>query len=603
MADFPLRHLFKYVQNQRLLIACAAVSSILNQLCDLLPEVLLGIAIDSVANQNNSFFAGLGFHDLFTQLIIIGALSVIAWTFESLFQYLYIISWRTLAQTIQHGLRTDAYNHLQKLDISYFEVKNTGDLLTILNDDVNQLERFFDNGINAIIQLVASTAITAAIFFYTSPYIALCTLSPTPFIALVAWIFQNRLALLHTTVRRKASKLSDKLTNNLLGITTIKSYTCQNLESELFIQKSKNYMHANWQMTNIFAAFRPVMRMAIVLGFVATVVIGGWFTCQGKIPLGMYSTLIFLTQRLLWPFTELAEIVNDYRRSRAAANRVLQLLHEPITIVGGSLQLNTHQVQGLIEFKNVTFTYPNGTCVLSNISFTIQAGKTIAFVGTTGSGKSSIIKLLLRFYEPQQGAIFIDSIDTRLLTLDTVCQSMSVVMQEPFLFNGTIYDNIAYGSDHATEELVQQAARVAQADTFIEHLPNKYNFIVGERGQKLSGGQKQRISIARAILKNAPIFIFDEATSAVDNDTEAAIHYSITSFAPNRTTILIAHRLATIYHADLIYVLHKGTIVESGNHQALVAQQGLYAHLWHLQTGHVAPSAATTFSQHNQKLL
>jgi ATP-binding cassette, subfamily B, bacterial len=586
MQRSPLFQLSRYLAPHRMTMVCASLCSILNQVFDLLPEILMGIAIDVVVNKQDSFLSRIGFPEITTQLIILGALCLITWTFESIFQYLYIVLWRHLAQTIQHSLRMAGYVHLQNLEMAYFEEKNTGELLSILNDDVNQLERFFDNGINAIIQIATSTLMTAAVFFYTSPAVAFYTLAPTPFICMIAWVFQARLAIFHSAARRQAAILASRLTNNILGITTIKSYATEQSEANRIATASKNYMRANSQMTYAFAAFRPTIRMAVVLGFVATVVVGGWYAHQGIIPVGAYSSLVFLTQRLLWPFTELAEIVNDYKRAMCASGRVLDLIRTPIGIIDGSVAVSPQEIKGTIRFEHVSFTYPNNTTVFEDFSCVIHAGQTTAFVGATGSGKSSLIKLLLRFYEPTKGTIFIDNYDITRMTLASIRRSISFVSQDPFLFHGTLYENIAYGSPRQTPDAaIIRAAQVAHADEFIQKLPSGYECIVGERGQKISGGQRQRIAIARAVLKNAPIFIFDEATSAVDNETEAAIQKSLVEIGHNHTTIIIAHRLSTIRHADTIHVLDQGKIVESGNHYTLLALNKTYAGLWKLQTG------------------
>lgn len=582
MSKSPFIQLLCVMPTQHIAMAAATACSIFNQVFDLLPEILLGIAVDIVINKQDSFIATWGFNTLFSQLLFLGALCLITWTFESIFQYLYIILWRNIGQHMQHTLRIQTYTHLQKLEMSFFEEKHTGELIAILNDDINQLERFLDNGVNAIIQIITSTLMTFAVFIYTSPLLTLCTLMPTPFICALSWIFQHRLSFLHAAVRKKAALLNSKLAHNITGISTIKSYTTEEFEIKKISEYSKNYMRANAQLIGTFAAFRPLIRMSIVLGFVATVVVGGWLASNNLLNVGAYSTLVFLTQRLLWPFTELADIANDYKRAMACAKRVFNILDTPL-IASTEPITSPEVIKGAITFDNVSFSYPDGTTVFNNFSFTIPHHKTVAFVGATGSGKSSIVKLLLRFYNPQHGAIYIDNYNIQSLSVHKVRSYISLVNQEPFLFAGTIYENITYGSPYALPQEVEQAAIVAQAHSFIMQLPAQYQTVIGERGQKLSGGQKQRISIARAVLKNSALFIFDEATSAVDNETEAAIQQSLAKIAQNHTTVIIAHRLSTVRYADLIYVLNKGNIIEQGTHQSLLAQKGAYAQLWRIQ--------------------
>jgi ATP-binding cassette subfamily B protein len=483
-------------------------------------------------------------------------------------------------------LRIDAYKQVQQFDLSYFETRNTGELLSLLHEDIHQLERFFEGGINNIIQLATSTIMTACIFFYTSPMLTLYTLIPTPFICLITWVFQNKLAELHKEVRKQAAILSNRLTNNILGIVTIKSYTAEEKEIRTIARASINYMRANKQLTYAFASFRPIVRLSVVIGFLITIILGGWYAIQGIIPIGAYGSLVFLTQRLLWPFTEIAEIVNDYKRATTSFDRIADLLRTESDIKDGPKTIQNSVIRGNIEYENITFEYPNGTPVFKNFSCKIKAGKTTAFVGPTGSGKSSLIKLILRFYAPQEGTILLDGQDISQLTLKSLRNSISFISQEPFLFYGSVYHNIAYGLEYMPDQsFIKKAARASQADSFIEKLSKQYESQVGERGNRLSGGQRQRIAIARAIMKNSPIFIFDEATSAIDTETESALHQSLIEIGKDHTTIIIAHRLSTIRHADIIYVLDQGIIIESGTHDELIHLNKMYAKLWRLQTG------------------
>jgi ATP-binding cassette subfamily B protein len=295
--------------------------------------------------------------------------------------------------------------------------------------------------------------------------------------------------------------------------------------------------------------------------------------------------LVFLTQRLLWPLTRLGETLDQYQRAMASTTRVMNLLDTPIEMHPGDIPLPVTQVRGELEFNDVSFAYQGRTPVIENLSLHIPAGKTIAIVGSTGSGKSTLVKLLLRLYEVHSGTITLDGIEIHKLQLRDLRRAIGLVSQDVFLFHGTVKENIAYGSFDATLAEVMAAAEIAEAHEFINRLPQGYDTIVGERGQKLSGGQQQRIAIARAILKNPPVLILDEATSAVDNETEAAIQRSLEKITKNRTTIAIAHRLSTVRNADCIYVMEYGKLVEQGRHEELLEQQGIYASLWRVQSG------------------
>lgn len=581
----PLRRLFRYAAGYRSKIIWATTCSVLNKIFDILPEVLIGIAVDTVVNKQDSFIARIGFSDQGDQLLVLGIATFVIWALESLFQYYYSIAWRTLAQTLQHNLRIDAYGHVQRLEMPYFEDKSTGSLLSILNDDVNQLERFLDGGANSIIQLITSTIAIGFIFFYLSPQIAIYALLPIPVILVTAFWFQRNLGFKYLDVREKAGLIAARLTNNLTGMATIKSYTAENFEIDRLAADSKAYQHSNQKAIYVSSAFIPLVRMAIVAGFIATTVMGGHMALQGTLDVGSYSVLIFLTQRLLWPFTTLAEMTDLLQRALASSRRVFALLDLPAaTLTDGSV-LEKAKTKGAIELKDLSFSYPNGFRVFENLSLAIEGGKTTAFVGATGSGKTTLTKLLLRFYKPTDGVLKIDGVNVESINVSDLRRAIGFIGQDVFLFHGSVKENIRYGSFDASDEEIEEAARIAEAHDFIMRLPQGYDTIVGERGQKLSGGQRQRISIARAVLKKPPILILDEATSSVDNETEIAIQHSINRISVGRTTIVIAHRLSTVRHADIIHVLNHGVVTETGTHDQLVAKNGLYALLWRIQTG------------------
>lgn len=585
----PLLRLWRYAQAYRRDIRLATLYSVLNKFFDILPEVLIGAAVDVVVQGEQSFLArhvlgSLGITSTWHQLLVLGAVNVVVWGGESLFQYLYELKWRQLAQDLQHALRQDAYAHVQKLDMAYFETQRTGNLMAVLNDDINQAERFLNSGANSIIQVFCSSLMISAVFFALQPGIALIALVPVPAILLGAFWFQNRLAPRYTAVREAAGDVSARLNNNLLGLATIKAFANETAELDHMAQASNAYRVANAQAIRISAAITPVIRMAILSGFTATLLYGGWLALHGELAVGAYSVLVFLTQRLLWPLTGLAEVTDMYQRSMAAIERAMALIDTPITIAYEGRHFPAAQVQGRLALEDVHFAY-GSTPVLRGLNLNIPAGKTTAFVGTTGSGKSTLVKLLLRFYEPQQGRILLDGQPIASLNLQDLRRAMGYVSQDTFLTDGTVAENIAYGAPDASEPAIAEAARAAEASDFIAALPLGFATRIGERGQKLSGGQRQRLALARAILKNPPILVLDEATSAVDNETEAAIQRSLDVVSRGRTTIVIAHRLSTVRQADCIHLMEGGQIVESGTHDALLALGGGYAALWRLQTG------------------
>ncbi len=581
----PLHRLLDYGHQYRQQIWLATGCSILNKLFDLAPPALIGIAVDVVVKQQDSIIAQLGVKDVFGQFLILSFLTVIVWILESVFEYAYARLWRNLAQSVQHNLRLDAYKHLQELELAYFEERSTGGLMSILSDDINQLERFLDTGANDLIQVATTVVIIGGAFFVLAPSVAWMALLPMPFILWGSLAYQRLLAPRYADVREKVGFLNSRLSNNISGITTIKSFTSETYEASRLEIESEGYRRSNTKAIKLSAAFVPLIRMLILVGFTALLLYGGMAAVAGKMSVGTYSVLIFLIQRLLWPLTRLGDTFDQYQRAMASTNRVMNLLDTPIAIHPGSISLPFEQVRGEVQFKNVTFAYQDRFPVVENLSLDIPAGKTIAIVGSTGSGKSTLVKLLLRLYEVERGMITVDGIEIQDLKLRDLRRCIGLVSQDVFLFHGTVAENIAYGSFDANEPEIIKAAKVAEAHEFIMELPQGYETIVGERGQKLSGGQRQRIAIARAVLKNPPILILDEATSAVDNETEAAIQRSLERITVDRTTIAIAHRLSTIRNADCIYVMEHGKLVESATHEQLLERDGIYASLWRVQSG------------------
>ncbi|WP_414530111.1 ABC transporter ATP-binding protein [Nodularia chucula] len=581
----PLLRLLRYAKPYQPQIWGAIICSILRTLLDLAPPYLIGIAVDVVVERETSLIARFGIQNPLNQLLVLSVLTIATWGLESLSQYGADKIWRNLAQTLQHELRVDTYNHLQELELAYFEDRSTGILLSILNDDINQLEGFFNSGAQNLIGFFTRVFAVGMSFLLLAPGIAWLAMLPIPFILWGTFVFQSRLAPRYDTVRDRAGIISDRLANNISGIATIKSFTAEAYESDRVYQESESYRRSNKQAIALSVAFQPILRFLILLGFVLTLYLGGREVLQDRLTVGTYSFMVFIVQDLLWPFTYLSEIVDEYQRAMASVRRVMGLLDTSVTIPHGQQLLPTETVKGQVQFDHITFAYNERNHTLKNLALQIPAGATIGIVGATGSGKSTLVKLLLRFYEVQSGRILVDDIDIRDLNLCDLRRCIGWVSQDVFLFHGTVAENIAYGSFDATESEIIHAAKLAEAHEFILQLPQGYDTIVGERGQKLSGGQRQRIAIARAILKDPAILILDEATSAVDNETEAAIQRSLDKITVNRTTIAIAHRLSTIRHSHCIYVMAHGQIVEQGKHEELLALNEIYASLWRVQSG------------------
>ena len=583
MRQNNLKRLYLYSKEQETKVRRGIIYSILNKLFDLAPPVLIGIAIDIVVEGADSFLGTLGIENRRQQLIVLAFLTFVIWALESTFDYFAAVTWRNISQDVEHSLRTDTFNNVLGLDLQYFENKSSGRLMAILNDDVNQLEKFLDTGANKLLQTMTTVIVIGGTFLYISPLIAIFAFIPIPVIIFGSFKFTKTIASRYTRIRNGIETLNANLSNSLSGILTVKSFNREKREFERILTSSNEVKSANYHAIKLSAAFIPIIRIAILFGFTATLLIGGFMALDGEINVAMYSVLLFITQRLLWPLTELGDTFDTYQRAMASFKRINALKDTQPEIKDGTVK--SRELNNSIVLEKVNFAYVENFPVLNNISLEIQKGSTTAIVGSTGSGKSTLIKLLLRLYDVESGKIIFDDENIQDLNIHSLRKNIGLVSQDIFLFEGTVFENIAYGNLDATESEIWNAARLSESDEFINLLPNKKDTIVGERGQKLSGGQRQRISLARAILKNPEILILDEATSAVDNETEAAIQRSLDTLKEGRTVIAIAHRLSTIRNADVIYVLEKGEIVESGSHDELVKLKKVYANLWDVQTG------------------
>ena len=585
-SSHPLMRLLSHLRHYRGLVLLASLCSVLNKVWDLAPPVLIGMAIDVVAAREDSFLAQMGYPDVYDQLYILTGITVVIWVLESMFQYFYAVLWRNLAQTAQHELRMSAYTHIQDLEMQWYSEQSTGSLMAIMNDDVNQLERFLDQGATDLLHVATTIIVVGAIMVSVAPEVALLAILPVPIIVGGSFIYQRKIGVRYIKVRGKVADLNALLNNNLHGITTIKSFTAEDREVERVSAASTSYRDANKEAIRLSASFVPIIRMAILFAFTANMLVGGWFALDGRISLGAYSVIVFITQRLLWPLTRLGETFDLYQRAMASTSRVLDLLDTEIGIVEGDTSLDS--VRGEIEFSDVEFSYPNREVVLNDVDLTVSAGKTVGLVGSTGSGKTTLVRLLLRFHDPDSGTVTLDGHDVRELTLDSLRGSIALVSQTTTLFPGSVRENVRYGDPEADEVAVIEAARIAEALSFIEELPDGWDTDIGEGGHRLSGGQRQRIAIARAVLKDAPVLVLDEATSNVDTETEAALKRSIERISVGRTTLIIAHRLSTVRNADVIAVIGDGVISEMGTHEELLESSGLYSRLWAVQTGEVS---------------
>ena len=582
----PFRRLVTYMRPHRPTIRLAAFCSVFNKFWDLAPPLLIGLAVDVVVQREDSFLASLGLIDPWHQLVLLSVLTFLIWGLESLFEFFYGVLWRNLAQTVQHQMRLDTFTHVQGQSMSWFDERQKGDILAILNDDINQLERFLDKGANDLLQVTTTVVVVGAVFLAISWQVAVFAVLPIPVIVWGSFRYQRNLEPRYAEVRAAAGKMNALLENDLSGMATVQSFTAEEHELARVERLSQTYREANQAAIRLSAAFTPLIRMAILVGFTATLLLGGWLTLDGAMAVGAYSVLVFMTQRLLWPLTRLGETFDLYQRAMASSTRILDVLSSPNELHQGEhVSAKEALTTADVTFDNVSFSYTDREMLFDGLDLTLKGGSTTGVVGSTGAGKTTLMRMLLRFAEPTGGCVSWDGVPLNQWNLHSLRSSMALVDQHITLFPTTILENIRYGRLDATDEEVKSASTIAEATAFVEALPNGWATLVGEGGHRLSGGQRQRLAIARAVLKDAPLLLLDEATSAVDNETEAALQRSIHTISRHRTTVIIAHRLSTVRHADRILVFDNGRVVEDGAHETLLELNGIYARLWAVQTG------------------
>jgi ATP-binding cassette subfamily B protein len=576
-------HYLKYYKSR---FYFSTISSILNKILDLMPPLLVGWLIDIVGGNSPFWLRTYTNNDPWQGAKFIGISIFIIFALESLTEWLFSKGFLTIAQDVQQRLRIDTYEKLQRKPLSYFENNRTGNILSILNDDINRLERFLYDVYNEIIQIIVLLIFSTIAFFSVSWQLAIIGLIPIPFIIGGSFFYQKWIGKYYKNIRDQAGVLNSRLENNISGIQVIKSFSTEKFEKDRVEMASNDYLIASKEAIKYQVLYTPLIRMLVAVGFAGVLLIASMWILDGKnnISIGQLALYGMLIQRLLWPLTRLGKVFDEWQRSQAGAKRIFELLDVPEEVNKGK-SLLPHRLKKGIRFENVFFRYSKeGNPVFGNISVNIPAGKVTGIAGATGAGKSTLIKLILGFYPFEKGDIYFDETKIQDIDLYQLRQHVSLVSQDVYLFHGTIAENIAYGKTDATIEEIQNAAKKAAMHDFVMSLPHQYSTIVGERGIKLSGGQRQRLSIARAILKDAPIIVLDEATSAVDTETEKIIQQNLELLTQNKTAIIIAHRLSTLRNADQILILEDGQIKESGNHQELITKEGIYHQLWQVQT-------------------
>ena len=600
----PMKRLFlAYGRDYVPQLTVGVVASVFARFLDLLPPLMLGIAIDAVFYEDAVFSEQI-------PLVVLPAgwlpasqteqfwftIGVIAGAFALGAAFHWVRNWgfNAFAQHIQHDIRTDTYDEMQRLNMAFFSDKQTGEMMSILSNDVNRLEQFLNDGMNSLFRLSVMVVGIGGLLVWINWQLALVALLPVPVIAGFTYLFIRTIQPKYAEVRSSVGKMNSRLENNLGGIQVIKSSNTESYESDRVDDVSMDYFDANWDAIRTRIKFFPALRVLAGIGFVFTFVVGGLWVFQaappgpfsGELSVGMFVVFILYTQRFIWPMAQFGQIINMYQRARASSARLFGLMDEPSKLEQEADAPDLVVDEGEVVYDRVAFGYDEES-IVRDIDFAVGGGETLALVGPTGAGKSTVLKLLLRMYDVDDGSIRIDGQDVGDVTLRSLRQSIGYVGQSSYLFYGTVRENIAYGTFEATDGEIREAAKAAEAHEFIENLPDGYDTMVGERGVKLSGGQRQRVTIARAVLKDPDLLILDEATSDVDTETEMLIQRSLDRLTADRTTFAIAHRLSTIRDADTILVLEGGEIVERGTHEQLLENGGLYAHLWGVQAGEI----------------
>jgi len=487
-------------------------------------------------------------------------------------------AWRLVLE-----LRIKVYNAIQSFSMDYFHNKQTGDLLSRVMNDVATFELIYAHITpDVITNFVTLTGVTI-ILFNINARLALITCIPVPFILISGWFFSQKVRPNFRKTQKSQGELSAQLQDNFSGIQEIQAFGRQTYASEKVLKKGRDFTHNMLRALKLSAIFHPSVEFLTSLGSVIVVGFGGFLAYKNELSVSEVVSFLLYLALFYAPITGVAQLLESAQQSLAGAERVIEILDAPHSVEDSPTAKSIGRAEGRITFENVSFSYVQGVPVLDDVSFEIKPGQMAAFVGATGVGKTTLSKLISRFYDPTGGKVCLDGHDLRDITLESLRSNISLVLQDTFLFNGTIEENIAFARPEASLEEIKAAAQTARIHDDITQMPDSYQTQIGERGVKLSGGQKQRIAIARAVLCRAPVLVLDEATASVDVHTEEQIQQAINEIAGSRTIVTIAHRLSTIRNADVIYVFQKGRIIQSGNHDELIAQEGLYRSLCRTQ--------------------
>ncbi|MFC7068260.1 ABC transporter ATP-binding protein [Halobaculum lipolyticum] len=602
--DRPLYRLFtEYGLDKWPWLVLGMSANVVARGASLLPPLVLGIAIDAAFTGNEPYtlpFVPAAWLPTtapdeaqfwFSVWLIVGAFVVTA-----ALTWVYGVAANNFAHRVMHDVRTDSYAKMQDLSMAFFDDKQTGEVMSVLNNDATNLERFLDDALQNSVRLGVMLLGIGIVLFDANAQLAAVTLVVVPGMILFTYWFMKAVEPRYAAQREAVADLNTRLENALGGIQLVKTTGTEAYETDRVRDTSHDYFRKTLAMLRLNYVYRPGMELFAGIAFATTFLVGGLWIVTGTAPgpltgeltAGTFVTFLFLTQRFVTPLAEVSNIVSQYENAKASCERVfgLQDIPRDVTEVEDPVELG--DVEGDVEYDHVDFAYEaDGETVLRDVDFEVAPGETVALVGPTGAGKSTLLKLLLRLYDVTGGAVRVDGHDVREVSLRSLRESVGYVSQDTYLFDGTVGENIRYGRFDADDDEVVEAAKAAEAHEFVSNLPDGYDTRIGERGVKLSGGQRQRLSIARVVLQDPDVLVLDEATSAVDTETEMLIQRSLDRLAEDRTTFVIAHRLSTVKDADEVLVLEGGAVVERGGHEELLRADGLYAKLWGVQAGEI----------------
>lgn len=563
------------------------------------PPVVIGVVFDAVLLGDEAYqlpgvpatFVPPGRIDL---LWFSAGLIIAVYAFGHILSTLSNLSLAYTAYNIQHKIRVNTYDHTQQLGYHFFDNKQKGELISILNNDINQIETFFNNTITLIGNVVFILTVIGSYMFILNWQLTIVALLAPLIVGIINYIYSRRISPKYDTMRENVGDISSKIENNISGIGVIKAYTQEKYELSRLEESSTNYSTVSWSILRAKVLFGQGTEALSNFGYVLILVVGGlwvingsdWAVFTGELAAGTLLTFLMFNNRFSWPLTRITEVIDKYQEMRASSKRVFGLLDEDPEIKDSGDVSEVSLANPDIAFDDVSFRYEGGSSdAVSDIHFSVPHGETVGIVGPTGAGKSTILKLLFRFYDVDRGSITVNGTDVRNIPVKDYRELYGYVSQDPYLFDGTVEENIVYGNPEADRQEVIEAAKVANAHTFISELDEGYDTNVGEGGSKLSGGQRQRIAIARAVVGNPPMLVLDEPTSHVDNATEILLQDGLAEISKERTTFVVAHNLSTVRNADQIIALEDGTISEYGTHEELTESEGLYNDLWRIQTG------------------